>query len=201
MNLPNLITCSRVLLLGLIAWLMLSPGPGTATLACLLAIVASVSDWLDGWLARRYNQISNFGKLMDALIDKVFVLGVFILLVILSYLPLWTVAILILVVARDILITVLRAMAARRGAVLAADRWGKRKTIWQVTSICVLLFVPVVEVDLAQLFGVPLTLLAEFVWWNGLFYFLLSSGFALYSGVLYVIQYVPTLRDTGEAGE
>ncbi len=194
MNLPNVITLSRVIFLAAIFVLIYQRWPGAATIAFVCAFLGAVSDWLDGWLARRYNQISNFGKIMDAAIDKIFVLGLLGLLLHIGLLPMWGLPLLALIIARDLVITVIRAAAAQQGKVLAADHWGKRKTIWQVTCICVLFFVPVIERDLAVLLPGRWELLATFVWMNGVLYFILSSVLAIYSGALYLIRSLPLLR-------
>ena len=80
MNLPNIITLSRIPLMFLVVWLMYQGWPGAATLAFWLFIVAAVGDWLDGYIARKRKLVSTFGKFMDALTDKIFVIGIMIAL-------------------------------------------------------------------------------------------------------------------------
>lgn len=196
-QLPNIITFSRIVFLGVIAWLAFERWAGAATITFVLSVIAALSDWLDGYVARKWNLISDFGKLMDALVDKIMVVGLFLVLVwagILTrdhhLLAILAWVIIVATVLRDVIITGMRMMAARRGIVLAADKIGKRKTIWQITSICVLFFVPVVVYDMGFL-GVYQTALADFVWLNGLLYFLLGGILTIYSGALYVIRYLP----------
>ena len=87
MNLPNLLTLSRIPLLFVISGLIYLEKPGAASLAFLLFVFAGLTDWLDGYIARKYNLISNFGKLMDALADKVIIVGMFITLLVIGMLP------------------------------------------------------------------------------------------------------------------
>lgn len=193
MNLPNLVTFSRIIFLVLIVFLVYQRWIGAAFLAFMLALAAAISDWLDGYLARKFNQISNFGKLMDAIIDKVMVLGLFLLLLILGIMPVWTIPLLVLIVLRELGITLLRMIAAKKGVVLAAEKTGKRKMIWQTTSICVLLFLPVISQDLATLTGLNLQLFYDWIYLNGMIYFIYSTWLALYSGVFYIGKYMPAV--------
>lgn len=202
-QLPNILTLSRIAFLGVLAWLAFERFPGSATLTFLLSLIAAMSDWLDGYIARRYNYITNFGKLMDALADKVMVVGLFLVLLyaglltggsrwleVAAWVIIWA------TVLRDVLITGMRMVAARKGVVLAADTIGKRKTIWQITAICVLFFVPVLERDLL-LFP---AWAATFIWLNGVLYFLLGGVLAIYSGVLYAVRYLPLMRAPARPG-
>lgn len=201
-QLPNIITLSRLLFLGIIAWLAFERFPGAATLTFFLSLIGAISDWLDGYIARRYNLITNFGKLMDALVDKVMVVGLFLVLLYAGLLAQgagwirvigWV--IIIATVARDLLITGMRMVAARKGVVLAADKIGKRKTIWQITSICVLFFVPVLQRDVG---GMP-EWAVNWVWANGVLYFLLGGVLTIYSGALYMVRYLPLMGRSGGA--
>ncbi|MDX2109074.1 MAG: CDP-diacylglycerol--glycerol-3-phosphate 3-phosphatidyltransferase [Verrucomicrobiota bacterium] len=194
MSLPNIITLSRLVFMAAIVWLLYQQWPWAASLNCFLGIVASVSDWVDGYVARRYNMTTNLGKLMDALIDKVLVLVLYYFLVDAGLLPQWAIWLIVATAVRDLVITGMRMIAARKGVVLGADKWGKRKTIWQMTCICVLLFVPVVQRDLPLIFTYDHELATHFVEWNGLLYFLMASALTVFSGILYVIKYVPVLR-------
>ncbi len=202
MTWPNAITLSRLVFLGLIIFLLYEDWVGAATLNFLLALVAAISDWLDGYIARKYDMTTNLGKLMDAFIDKVLVLVLFVFLLdpCVALLPAWTIWLVLATALRDGVITGMRVLAARRGVVLGADRWGKRKTIWQMTSICVLLFKPLVTRDLARM--LPWRhwdLIADWIWWNGILYFLLASLLTVFSGILYMHQYVPLLRRNSSA--
>jgi len=197
-HLPNIITFSRLVFLVIIANLAFEAWEGAATLVFFLCVVATVSDWLDGFIARRCGYVTDFGKLMDAIVDKFLVIGLFSVLLFRDMLGngikwLDTVGwwILVATVLRDLVITGMRMIAAKHGVVLAADKMGKRKTIWQSTSICVLFAVPMFLRDLAFM-GLP-RWFADFVWVNGVLYYFLGGFLAIFSGILYVIRYAPLL--------
>lgn len=194
-QLPNLITLTRIAVLIALVWLVFEEWTGAASLAFLCIFYGSLSDFLDGWIARRYGLITNFGKIMDALVDKIMTLGAFILLVMAGVLtPPWLMGFLIgLMAVREAGITLMRMIAARRDIVLAADKAGKRKTIWQVTAICVLFAVPMVERDWATWSGADLGLFRDYVWLNGMLYFALAAWLTIASGAHYFRQYGPML--------
>lgn len=139
-QIPNFVTLSRVPLLFIIVALLYIPLWGAATLSFLLFVVAALSDWLDGYLARRYKIVSNFGKLMDALTDKVLTVGMYVTLLAKGILPAWALILVLLILCREFLVTGLRLVAAGQGKILAAERLGKVKTILQLFSIGSLLF-------------------------------------------------------------
>lgn len=102
------------------------------TVALIVFLIAGVSDFVDGEIARRYGVVTNFGKLMDPLVDKIMVAAAFISLVPLKAVPAWAAT---TVVARDFLITGLRMMATAKGEILPAEMLGKQKTSWQVVTV------------------------------------------------------------------
>jgi CDP-diacylglycerol--glycerol-3-phosphate 3-phosphatidyltransferase len=136
MNLPNKLTLSRFVLtvafLGAMCW----PVKFHETLALALFIAGGVSDLLDGIIARRNKLITNFGILMDPLADKIMVCSAFIAFVGLNWIPAWMV---VIVVARELAITGLRLLAASKNVVLAAEGFGKHKTISQIVAIIAIL--------------------------------------------------------------
>lgn len=132
MNLPNRLTLGRLFLTVLFVGFLSSSTHWGDVIALILFILASLTDWLDGYLARRLNQITNFGKLMDPLADKVLVASALICLIPLKALPAWAV---IIIIAREFLITGLRQLAAGQGVILPADPLGKHKTAWQLITI------------------------------------------------------------------
>lgn len=198
-HLPNIITFSRILVLGALLWLVFQPWQGAATLAFFCILYGSISDFLDGYIARKYGFITNFGKIMDALVDKVMTLGAFFLLIYVGILgPVWlTLPMVLAITLRELGITVLRMAAARKNVILEADRGGKRKTIWQVTGICVLFAVPMFEKDMAGWIGQDLSLFGTYVWINGFIYFLLAFWLTVSSGISYARRYVPLVLKTG----
>ena len=132
MNWANRLTVSR---LGLTIAFVISLNSGWAygrTTALILFIVAGITDYFDGEIARRYGVITKFGKLMDPLVDKIMIAAAFISLVPLKAMPAWAA---IIVVARDFLITGLRLLASSDGQVLPAEQLGKHKTSWQITTV------------------------------------------------------------------
>lgn len=150
MNLPNQLTCSRFLLTaGFVAcmtlgWRWPSDEAGSSgfprvaswhwgyTAALVFFIIAAITDWLDGEIARKRNLHSDFGRLMDPLADKVMIAAAFICLIPEKAIPAWSA---IVIISREFLITGLRLLAASKGIVLPAERMGKHKTGWQMAAI------------------------------------------------------------------
>ncbi len=132
MNLPNKLTISRFALTIVFLAVMYSQAPWHETLALVVFIAGSLSDFLDGYFARRHKLITNFGILMDPLADKILVCSAFIAFVGLNWISAWMV---VLVVARELAITGLRMLAASKNVVLAAEGYGKHKTISQIVAI------------------------------------------------------------------
>ena len=186
MNLPNLLTLSRIPLMFVIVVLMQCHWLGAASLAFVLFLAAGVSDWLDGYLARRLGLVSNFGKLMDALTDKIFVLGLMIAFVGDDALPVYWV---LLVLCREFLITGMRMVAASKGVVFAAERGGKQKTVTQLIALGFLLFVPMLQTDIAYFLTWDLSPFGETLHKTGLVIFIIATFFTLWSGYRYFMKY------------
>ena len=155
LNLPNILTVTRIVVifvsLGLANFGKLPdgsmPAPGDFAMvmryiAYALAILAGITDHIDGFLARKWNQITDFGALMDPLADKIFVTAAMVILVDYQLLPAWIAAV---VISREFLVTGLRLVAIRQGRVISADRWGKLKTVSQMVM---LLFAGLIWIDL-----------------------------------------------------
>ncbi|MBI1291609.1 CDP-diacylglycerol--glycerol-3-phosphate 3-phosphatidyltransferase [bacterium] len=153
MNLPNKLSLSRILIMPLFVGLLLAPDSFEEQsqplmrawmhgVAFLIAIAVAVTDWLDGHLARRDGLITPLGKLLDPLADKVFVTGALVVLCELRLIPAWAV---VLVIAREFLVTGLRSVAVEQGVVIAADRLGKHKTGWQLALILCAIFASAVR--------------------------------------------------------
>jgi CDP-diacylglycerol---glycerol-3-phosphate 3-phosphatidyltransferase len=196
MSLPNIITLSRIPLMFVIVWLMYQGWLGAASLAFWLFIAAAVGDWYDGYLARKRGLVSNFGKLMDALTDKIMVLGLIIALVdrqhvagsLLDGLPnlLWLA---LLTLVREFLVTGMRMVAATKGIVVAADRGGKSKTMSQLIGLGFLLGTPMVARDWAHYSPWDLGAFTLVVHWIGYSLFALGTALAVWSGVRYILRY------------
>jgi len=136
MNLPNKLTVSRFVLTVAFLAVMFSEIRDHKTIALVLFCLAGLTDYFDGSIARRRKLITNFGILMDPLADKILVCSVFIAFVGLNWIPAWMV---VIVVARELAITGLRLLAASKHLVLAAEGFGKHKTISQVVAIIAIL--------------------------------------------------------------
>lgn len=132
MNWANRLTISRLVLTILFVAALNSSWEYARTSALVLFLLAGITDFADGEVARRYGIITNFGKLMDPLVDKIMMAGAFISLVPLKAVPAWAAT---AVVGRDFLITGLRLMASAKGRVLPAERLGKQKTSWQIITV------------------------------------------------------------------
>ncbi|HXX41142.1 MAG TPA: CDP-diacylglycerol--glycerol-3-phosphate 3-phosphatidyltransferase [Chthoniobacterales bacterium] len=132
MNWANRLTLSRLVLTVLFVAALSSSLPYARTTALITFLIAGLTDFVDGEVARRYGIVTNFGKLMDPLVDKIMMAAAFISLVPLKAVPAWAAT---TVVARDFLITGLRLMASTKGQILPAERLGKQKTSWQVITI------------------------------------------------------------------
>lgn len=168
MNLPNQLTLLRIILIPVfIVVLML----GYYYEAAAIFVIASATDALDGHIARKYNLVTNFGKLMDPLADKLLVVSALVCLVELGDVPGWIV---IVILAREFTITALRSVAASEGIVIAAGNSGKLKTIFQMVAITALLL----KNWPFELIGIPF---ATIMLWAALV-------MTIYSGIEYMIK-------------
>ena len=138
MNLPNQLTVSRFALTGLFWVAAFAPFPGNRSWALVLFSLASLTDFLDGKIARERKLITAFGTLMDPLADKILTCSAFIAFIELRQIEAWMVAV---IVGRELAITGLRLLAASKNVVLAAERLGKHKTVSQITTILATLLV------------------------------------------------------------
>jgi CDP-diacylglycerol--glycerol-3-phosphate 3-phosphatidyltransferase len=132
MNLPNKLTVARLVLTGVFVACFYVPFPLAITTALVIFLVASVTDYLDGQIARSRNLVTNFGKLFDPLADKILITAAFIMLVADGYLPPWAA---IIILAREFFVTGIRQIAANAGVVLAAEQLGKHKMVWQIITV------------------------------------------------------------------
>ena len=180
MNWANRLTVSRLVLTVLFVAALNSEWSYGRTAALIIFILAGATDYLDGEIARRYGSVTNFGKLMDPLVDKVMMAAAFISLVPLKAIPAWAATI---VVARDFLITGLRLMASARGQILPAERLGKHKTSWQITTVVFFLALlsagELKYIDLTQGWGAR-------AWYEGgPLLVWIAIAFTVYSGLRY----------------
>ena len=181
MNIPNQITISRILLIPLFLIIMLVPFnwgdltllgatmPITHFVGALIFIFAASTDWVDGYYARKFNLVTNLGKFLDPLADKLLVSAALIVLVELNYAPSWVV---IIIISREFAVTGLRLILAGTGEVVAANMLGKIKTWTQIVAISALLLHNIIF----ELFNIPfanITLYVAlfFTIWSGWDYF------------------------------
>ena len=140
MNLPNKLTIIRVCLIPFFAAALLIDHGNNYTMrivANVLFIAASLTDLFDGRIARKYNLVTNFGKFMDPLADKLLVCSALICLIELGQLPAWVV---IIIISREFIISGFRLVAADNGVVIAASYWGKFKTTFQMAAVILMIF-------------------------------------------------------------
>jgi len=135
-NLPNSLTLFRVACIPVLVFLLFFPNKPTSFLAALVFGLASISDLLDGFLARRQQLVTTFGKFLDPLADKLVVSAALIMLIPLGRAPAWMV---VVIVGRELAITGLRSMAVSEGKVISADELGKKKMVFQIVAILGLL--------------------------------------------------------------
>jgi CDP-diacylglycerol---glycerol-3-phosphate 3-phosphatidyltransferase len=135
-NLPNVLTVLRILLVPVVVVALLGETPNGDLLAALVFAFASVTDWVDGWLARSRNSVTTFGKLMDPIADKLLVVAALVSLVSLDRLAAWVAMV---IIARELAVTMSRMAATGQGVVISANRWGKVKTAVQVLTIFLLI--------------------------------------------------------------
>jgi len=148
LNLPNFITLTRILLIPVFVVLFATPTPDRSLSAAIVFIVAAVTDMLDGYLARRNGQVTTLGKLLDPIADKLLVLSALILLLNIDRV---SALVAILIVAREVAVTGIRAIAAGEGMVIAAETTGKYKMALQVVAIVMLILEGTFFSDLGNL--------------------------------------------------
>ena len=136
MNLPNKLTLLRICLIPVFVIVMLSQMNNFFLISCIIFILASITDFLDGRIARKHNLVTDFGKFMDPLADKLLVLSALICMIEYNLVAGWMV---IIIVARELTVSILRAIAADNGKVIAASGGGKIKTTSQMIAIILLL--------------------------------------------------------------
>ncbi len=138
MVLPNQLTILRIILTPVFLFLFLSNNPVYNQLALAVFIIAALTDWYDGWLARKFNYITNWGKFWDPLADKILTSTAFIGFYIIDVIPLWMI---IVIIVRDFIITILRAYADYKGKSFPTSYYAKWKTFFQMTFLYYLLVI------------------------------------------------------------
>ena len=175
MNLPNKLTVLRMILIVPFIILLLGGKTGldhyfidTDYIALVLFIIASLTDLIDGKIARKYNLVTNFGKFMDPLADKLLVCSAMIALIELERIPAWIV---IIIISREFVISGFRLIASDNGVVIAASYWGKFKTTFQMLMVCLM----IIDLDKLRLLtnavmwiatGLTIISLYDYIWKN-----------------------------------
>ena len=136
LNLPNILSLARVAAVPVMILLLISPGVVLSVTAAVFFLLVCVTDWLDGYVARKRGLVTSLGKFLDPLADKLLIISSFIMLIPLGRVPAWVVT---LIVAREIAVTGLRAVASDMGVVIAAGKLGKAKTVFQIICVASLL--------------------------------------------------------------
>jgi len=179
MTAANIITVARVLMIPIFYVFAVGTGAAHATVAIIIFILASLTDGIDGYVARKYKQITNFGKFMDPLADKLLVMTALLIFVGQGVVPAWAVT---LILAREFVVTSLRMVAAAEGIVIQAAMSGKAKTLIQMICISFLL-----------LRTEPVILFGNFTAWDlSVVAMVLVST---YSGIDYVVKNTAVIKD------
>ncbi len=164
LNLPNVLTVARILLIPVLVVALLGETENGDVIAAIVFAAASATDFVDGWLARRREDVTNFGKLLDPIADKLLVIAALVSLVSLERLAAWVAMV---IIAREVAVTVARAQAPE---VIAAATWGKAKTVLQVAAIFFLILIDPspVWVDALVYVAVAVTILSGLDFFFGL---------------------------------
>jgi CDP-diacylglycerol--glycerol-3-phosphate 3-phosphatidyltransferase len=167
LNAANVLTLIRISLVPVLVAVLLSALPEADLLAAIVFIVASATDALDGWIARRREEITTFGKLMDPLADKLLITAALVSLVALYRLDAWVAMV---IIAREFAVTGLRMLAVEQGHVIPANVWGKLKTTTQVAMVLALIWAdrPAAWVDVLVYFTVAITVASGVTYFVGL---------------------------------
>lgn len=187
-TIANWMTISRVPAMFAIVWLMNRNFPWAATIAFWLFIAAALTDWFDGMVARARGEVSSFGRFMDAIIDKVMVIGLMIALVngeYFTHFNTFAMLLLLCILGREFLVSGMRMAAASRGIVIEADLGGKVKTFVQLNAIGWLLGAKMFEVDFGELFFGDDRIVITIIHWIGMSLYFLSAVLTITSAVSY----------------
>lgn len=182
LNLPNILTLLRIAAIPLLVVLLLSPSREAGFWAAALFAIASITDWLDGYLARRMGIETVFGKFLDPIADKLIVMAALIMLLPYNRVPAWMV---LVILGREIIITGLRGLASTEGIVIPASTLGKFKTIFQIVAILGLLL----HYDYHWFFAVNHPLLTVNMHNIGIFYLWIATVITIWSGIDYLAKF------------
>jgi CDP-diacylglycerol--glycerol-3-phosphate 3-phosphatidyltransferase len=181
-NVPNILTLLRIASIPVIAAILLSPSRSAGFWAAAIFAVASITDWLDGYLARRMGIVTVFGKFLDPIADKLIVMSVLIMILPYGRAPAWMV---LIILGREIIITGLRGLASTEGVVIPASNLGKFKTIFQIVAILGLLL----HYDYHWFFGMDIRYLFVNMHNVGIFYLWIATIITIWSGIDYLVKF------------
>lgn len=176
LNTANKLTLTRIIMIPLFLVVLYLEFPFNQYIALAVFVLASVTDFVDGYIARHYDQVTDFGKFMDPLADKLLVCAAMICLVEMGRIPSWIV---IIIISREFIISGFRLVASDKGVVIAANFWGKLKTTFQMVMICLM----IANIG-------PIRLLTDIVMWAAL-------GLTVISLVDYVVKNKEVMKDNG----
>lgn len=186
MNLPNILTMMRIATIPLLAVLLMSPSRSAGFWAAAVFAIASITDWLDGYLARRMGIVTVFGKFLDPIADKLIVMAVLIMILPFDRVPAWMV---LVILGREIIITGLRGIASTEGIVIQASDLGKFKTIFQLVALIGL----TLHYNYSWFFGIPHPLLTVDMHNVGMFFLWIATILTIWSGVDYLIRFIKVI--------
>jgi len=186
LNLPNILTLMRIAIIPLLAVLLMSPSRSAGFWAAALFAIASITDWLDGYLARRMGIVTVFGKFLDPIADKLIVMAALIMILPFNRVPAWMV---LVILGREIIITGLRGIASSEGIVIQASDLGKYKTIFQIVAILGL----VLHYNYNWFFGISHVLLTVNMHNIGMFFLWIATILTIWSGVDYMIRFIKVI--------
>jgi len=173
----------RIAAIPLLAALLMSPTQSAGFWAAAVFAIASITDWFDGYLARRMNIVTVFGKFLDPIADKLIVMAAMIMILPFGRVPAWMV---LVILGREIVITGLRGIASSEGIVIPASELGKFKTIFQIVAILGLLL----HYDYYWFFGIQHPLLQVSMHNVGMFYLWIATLLTIWSGIDYLARFV-----------
>jgi CDP-diacylglycerol--glycerol-3-phosphate 3-phosphatidyltransferase len=182
LNLPNLLTLGRIAAVPIVVVLLLSGGREASFWAAVVFSLAATTDWLDGWLARKWQVVTVLGKFLDPLADKLIVMAALIMLIPLGRVPAWAVFV---ILAREMVVTGLRSIASSEGIVIAASNLGKYKTIFQMVALVGLLL----HYKYYWLFGLRWELFHVSMHNAGIFFFWVAFVMTVWSGGDYLVKF------------
>lgn len=186
LNPPNIVTLFRIACIPLMVVILLSPTREAGFWAAAVFSLASASDWLDGYLARRMGIVTVFGKFLDPIADKLLVTAALVMILPFNRVPAWIV---LVILAREIVITGLRSIASSEGIVIQASDLGKYKTIFQITAIIGLLL----HYEYRWFFGIDHQLLTVSMHNAGMFFLWIALALTVWSGVDYLVKFIKVI--------